>query len=1626
MQYARALLRHLSRLWIIVLRTTLIMVITIISVAGVAFQWYAESVSIVGQSGTATGRGIGLQEPIRITFSHPMDEARVTNGLTVTPRTPINMRWNAQSTELSIVPRTSWLSDTAYTIGVSATARSATFQPIEPWSMQFTTRAVLRVIQFLPATMSTNVPRESIAVVRFNQQMVPQSAIHVPVITPVLQITPPITHTQEWLDSTTVALRSNAYEPNQQYRITVPAETRDTAGRILGTDVSHTYTISADQVISVTPADWARDVGSTTAVVLTLTGSFDSAALRAAVRVEPTTEVTIEVQPRSTDTTQLTIRPVDRWTYATKYRVDIVALGPQQFTAQTHFETAPELTLVAQSPPNGQPLQAQRDLRFVFNAPLDATTITGAIHFSPEPVRPAQIETTGSDIRIRGVWASQSAPVLRIDTTLRSTAGNPLPSDIIQTFAIDPRASVLSLAGEPTHIVDISTTQNLRITMAPHTNATLTLTTLNPATYARVRALAPAEFVAYDPSRYGIRPFATIPLTTELDSAVNIDLAGILPATIESRVVLARIRDSKGSQDTRFIRILPATLHTLTLGTTLVAGVSPENDADPVTFEVFQNGSSITTGTADERGIWSTDAVTSGRTALIFSRGTPYDVAEHSIATLALPSPSITVMASQATAHAGADLPIACARSSATLPGAGTATLTTQPGRVLRARALVWNANQYIDTTTLKIPIDTPPGVATVSCTTETERSVSQLLILPDQTRTATLTRANTDQSSNIRIIDAGQRPIAGVFVYWRDADSYRGTRTDTSGRAEIPDTVATHALTLMTDQFRFVIPQSAERHLSIEPLAHWYEANVPFSIGVRLGHDGDTKPNASVELSIHSARGTVHQIRMMQTDDLGYATMQLELPLGTWRITARAGTSTARATAYVGVLPVTQTVQAQQQAFERNAPARWLTNVRDVQPLLYATLRDDGLQTSWIDGAPTGIYATEPITATTTILSAYATTTESYRSDATPIIDTACTTATVRAKWDVMLGLSVDLTAPPDSTISMALSDASGTLIGWRSDMRVPDDGVLTVPFSAPLPTSAFTIRSLIAHPWCQRIITNETLLPSTNDTQLDAPASVAIGDVIAVRYIIRDLLPDTDVTLSLDQTALLVVDPLPIYTRTTNADGTVDFRWNLRVLRSNPQLTISHHGARPTTWTPTVIPPLTSTSPDGFLLTGRTSLEAGRYDTPFDILRSMEDFATALDDDPPNANTPADVAHRIWLRQDRHDTSLLKRELIQSRRPDLTWGVDATADADPLITADVVIALAQMSYDNAFLQPMIPLLQRNADNTTVPLSVRAHTLYALSVVGERNLATMRALSALRDTLGNEGLAALILCAPQYPEIDFNVMRATLLARSVTASRGVQWASDPATIGIHSPAAQHMLIAAALLPANPSASVADAIRSYVLSQRGVAGWGDPIANARAWQIRSVLLPELDDTQRLTVTDGDGHVVSSGAIVHAQRVRGSTRISSDRPVLVGVEYPRGLIPPTQDVVLRQRYSTPEGQELAHIPVLAVGQSVDITTDIVCLLPRPYASLYIPIPALTTAAIRELPLDWSVQEVPGGYSIRMRTATTGVWKLRYRITAVRTGSARLDGLQVTDAAGTLHALAPTKTLYVTTP
>ncbi len=1625
MQYVRALLRQASRLWVIILRTALLFVVTLASVALIAFQWYTQSITIVGQPGAAS-RVIGLQEPIRVVFSQPMDEASVAEALQITPATAVLLSWNPQSTELSIGPRISWYADNAYVLHLAAPARSATLVPVDSWRMQFTTRAVLRVIEFLPAHLSTDVAQDSLVVVRFSQQMVPLVAVNIPLTQPILQISPPITNTQEWVDTATLTLRSEDLQPNQQYSVVVPAFTRDSRGRMLDTSVTHTFTTAADHIISVVPADGATDVGGTAPLIITVSGSLDATVLRSGVRVEPQTDITFDVQPTVTGATVVTIRPADRWEYATRYSLSFVDVGSQHLTAETHFTTAPALLLVAQSPPSGQPLQAQRDLRLVFNAPLDARTVPGAVHFSPQPVRPAQIECHGNEIRIRGVWATQVAPVLRIDTSLQSVAGNILRDEIIQTFAIDPRATVLSLPGELTDIPDISATGALPINMAPHTHATLTFTALSPATYARVRALSRAEFAAYDPTRYGILPVATIPITTELDPILTVDTTAFIPSDITTKIVLVRIINSKGAHDTRFVRILPTSMYALTIGTMLVTGVPQQNPVLPMKYDIFQAGARIASGVADDRGIWSTNVLKPGIPAQIVSRTAPYDVIERAVLESTARPLILQVLASQSRISAGAVLPVACSRNSADTAEHATALLTSRSGTIVNTRSFVWNAGQRIAQTTLPIPIDTDPGILTLSCVTPDSRSVSQLLLIPQETREAHIERTNSDRMGVVRITDAAQRPLADVGVFWREGSSFQTIRTDTSGRAQIPDTVPDVDLVVMNNHFRAIDGNISEDSLTIEPLDNWYSPGQPFTLTSRLIRAGNGTKNASIDLIVSAANGTIQQLRTIQSDDMGNVSTTMTLPAGEWQITLRAGVLTARVTAVVGVGSAHAEILPQKSAFDRTESARWLTHADGKQQLLVATLDDFGIQSTWSDVPLNGVFTTEPISRTSAMQFAYASTAEAFDSQSAAVIESACRTAAVHIERDENNGMRVNVTAPAGSTVAIGITDTTGALVAWRGDNTIPADGVLFLRVPQSQMQSRFDIRALIAHPFCQRVLTAQDNMNQLVTARIDVPSTVAVGDVVSVTYVLNGLSKGASAEVSLDPTGLIMVDPLPIYAQIADEAGSAHFQWNVRVVRAQPRLVISKGADLVTTWDPSVVKPRTSTSPDGFLLTGRTTLEAGRYDTPFDVLRSLADFATALDDDIPEADTAAQLAHLILLRRERHDVTPLIRSLLQAQHSDFTWGLEFAPPTDALITADVVIALAHAGGYEEILRPLSLMLHRAAGDSTLPLSVRAHAVYALSLIGERDLEAIKALCALRDTLGNEGLAAILLSAVRYPEIDQIPLQTTLAKRAMAASRGMQWAIDPATAGLHSPAAQHMLIAEALEQAGAATDVQAGIRTYLLSLRGVGGWGDAIANARAWNIHAILIPELDNTQRLVVTDSSGHDFSTRAMNHAQRFRDSTSIWSDRPVLVGIEYPRDLVPPTRDFLLRQHYTSAAGQQLAHIPLLHIGESVTVDVDVVALGIHPYATLFLPTSALTTLSMQTLPNEWSVEQTLGGYRLHLLQQQSGIWHLRYRITAIRTGSAHIEGIQVTDAAGTLHALEPTSTLHVTVP
>ena len=620
MQGALPLLRRISRLWVAVTQTALVILCVLIGAAIIVLPRYNPPVTVVSQPAAAAPI-LALREPVVLTFSAAMNQSSVAQALQILPETPVSLVWNSASTVVHITPATTWRADQSYTIALDATARSATRANVESWRSAFSTRAFLRVSQMFPRNLATDIAPSEPIIVRFSQQMVPRSRAGTTLTIPLVQLSPPHATTQRWLDTQTLLVRTEpAFTPATRYRITIPAGTTDSAGRALQQAVTQLFTTAEPRQFVISPADGATNVAAETPITYRLPGSWDAAQRRQAVTITPAVAYTIDIRPLDGETL-VDIRPQQTWAPDTTYTVTQLPVVDRFDGFTSHFQTAPHLLLVAQSPADGLPLQANRELRFVFNTTLNPATAAAAVHFSPPPLRPAQIDVQGNTLRIRGTWASQSAPVIRVDQSLRGTAGYGLAADLIQTFAIDPRATTLSLPGTRDRITDISAENRLAISMSPHTQATLTISALPAETIAGMYGRTSMQ---WDPVFAGITPLITSPLSPELEPIVTVDLRSAI-AEPPARVLFAHVVDSAGASDSRFIRVIPSDIISVPIADALVIAVPPAADQPPPTFSIYQGGKRIRSGTDTETGIWRATDLPVGPVFIADDR-TPFDI----------------------------------------------------------------------------------------------------------------------------------------------------------------------------------------------------------------------------------------------------------------------------------------------------------------------------------------------------------------------------------------------------------------------------------------------------------------------------------------------------------------------------------------------------------------------------------------------------------------------------------------------------------------------------------------------------------------------------------------------------------------------------------------------------------------------------------------------------------------------------------------------------------------------------------------------------------------------------------------------------------------------------------------
>jgi uncharacterized protein YkwD len=91
---------------------------------------------------TAVTTGLGLDAPMSIEFSTPMNEASVAAAVRVEPRAPVELAWDPTGRRLTITPATAWSPDTLHTLVVEAGALADTGRPLgRPMRAAFLTRA---------------------------------------------------------------------------------------------------------------------------------------------------------------------------------------------------------------------------------------------------------------------------------------------------------------------------------------------------------------------------------------------------------------------------------------------------------------------------------------------------------------------------------------------------------------------------------------------------------------------------------------------------------------------------------------------------------------------------------------------------------------------------------------------------------------------------------------------------------------------------------------------------------------------------------------------------------------------------------------------------------------------------------------------------------------------------------------------------------------------------------------------------------------------------------------------------------------------------------------------------------------------------------------------------------------------------------------------------------------------------------------------------------------------------------------------------------------------------------------------------------------------------------------------
>ncbi|MCL6511657.1 MAG: Ig-like domain-containing protein [Anaerolineae bacterium] len=241
----------------------------------------------------AQGEELPVDKPIELIFDQPMDRRSVEQSLNVRTGDGATvagkLEWLSDTRAL-FKPAKNWARAARYEVSLSTDARSAKGLALaRPASFNVNTVGKLAVAQAIPADGAQDVAADAALTVIFNRPVVSLTTLAEQANLPVpVTFNPPIPGRGQWLNTSIYVWQpSQPLQAGTTYQGRVAAGLQDTAGALLDSDYTWTFSVAAPVVKFITPEDGARNVGLRQPISVTFSQKMNRASTEAAFVIEP-------------------------------------------------------------------------------------------------------------------------------------------------------------------------------------------------------------------------------------------------------------------------------------------------------------------------------------------------------------------------------------------------------------------------------------------------------------------------------------------------------------------------------------------------------------------------------------------------------------------------------------------------------------------------------------------------------------------------------------------------------------------------------------------------------------------------------------------------------------------------------------------------------------------------------------------------------------------------------------------------------------------------------------------------------------------------------------------------------------------------------------------------------------------------------------------------------------------------------------------------------------------------------------------------------------------------------------------------------------------------------------------